>query len=309
MESKKKLSNEEILSNIYYDLEKGYGSVRSLYELAKEEGATTTLEEVRHFMKKQPNKQIKGYNNYNSYLVPYARAEFQIDIMDMKMFMQEGEERYALVVIDAFSKLTNVVPMKNKDGKNVLDALKQSFKIMGEPVEIYSDDDGAFQSVVKEYLDSLGIIHKTTRTHANIVERMIRTIKKGVGDRVRFTKGKWSDMIKPTLKKYNETIHSSTGAKPVEAHKDENRVKVKVNLTLKQKHFRRYPQLQVGDLVKIYTKGAGNYTSRKETVSRWSDKKYKIEKIDRDMTLQKYYVLEGLKRRYLRHELLLINEP
>ena len=119
MESRKKLSNEEILSNIYYDLEKGYGSVRSLYELAKEEGATTTLEEVRHFMKKQPNKQIKGYNNYNSYLVPYARAEFQIDIMDMKMFMQEGEERYALVVIDAFSKLTNVVPMKNKDGKNV----------------------------------------------------------------------------------------------------------------------------------------------------------------------------------------------
>ena len=162
MESKKKLSNEEILSNIYYDLEKGYGSVRSLYELAKEEGATTTLEEVRHFIKKQPNKQIKGYNNYNSYLVPYARAEFQIDIMDMKMFMQEGEERYALVVIDAFSKLTNVVPMKNKDGKNVLDALKQSFKVMGEPVEIYSDDDGAFQSVVKEYLDIRQLEHMRT---------------------------------------------------------------------------------------------------------------------------------------------------
>ena len=42
-------------------------------------------------MKKQPNKQTKGYQNYNSYLVPYAahncylvpyaRAEFQIDIM------------------------------------------------------------------------------------------------------------------------------------------------------------------------------------------------------------------------------------
>ena len=37
-------------------------------------------------MKKQPNKQIKGYQNYNSYLVPYARAEFQIDIMDMNKF-------------------------------------------------------------------------------------------------------------------------------------------------------------------------------------------------------------------------------
>ena len=41
----------------------------------------------------------------------------------------------------------------------------------------------------------------------------------------------------------------------------------------------------MGDKVKIYTKGAGNYISRKETNSRWSDKVYTIEKIDRDMTL------------------------
>ena len=79
----------------------------------------------------------------------------------------------------------------------------------------------------------------------------------------------------------NNTIHSSTGAKLVEAHKDENRVNVKVNLTLKQKHFRKYPQLTVGDKVKIYTKGAGNYISRKETNSRWSDRIYGKEKIDR----------------------------
>ena len=113
-------------------------------------------------------------------------------------------------------------------------------------------------------------------------------------------KGKWSDMIKPTLKKYSETIHSSTGAKPVEAHKDENRVKVKVNLTLKQKHFRKYPQLQVGDLVKIYTKGAGNYTSRKETVSRWSDKKYNIEKIDKRHDITKILCIRRIKTKILK---------
>ena len=63
-------------------------------------------------------------------------------------------------------------------------------------------------------------------------------------------KGNWTDLYKPTLEKYNNPIHSSTGAKPVEAHKDENRVNVKVNLTRKQKHFRKYPQLSVGDKVK-----------------------------------------------------------
>ena len=43
------LSNEQILSNIYYDLERGYGSAKSLYEQAKEEGAAITLEEVKNF--------------------------------------------------------------------------------------------------------------------------------------------------------------------------------------------------------------------------------------------------------------------
>ena len=46
-----KLSNEQILSNIFYDLERGYGSAKSLYEQAKEEGAVITLEEVKNFMK------------------------------------------------------------------------------------------------------------------------------------------------------------------------------------------------------------------------------------------------------------------
>ena len=73
------LTNEQILSNLYYDLESGYGSVKSLYEQAKEKRAGVSLEEVKAFMKKQPNKQIKPYQSYNSFLVPYSRAEFQIE--------------------------------------------------------------------------------------------------------------------------------------------------------------------------------------------------------------------------------------
>ena len=135
-------------ASVYYDLERGYGSAKSLYEQEKEEGAVITLEEVKSFMKKQPNKQIKGYQNYNSYLVPFARAEFQIDIMDMNKFKQEGEERYALIVIDAFSRYAYIHPMENKNSEDVLKALKEAFKVMGEPIEIFSDEDTAFLSVV-----------------------------------------------------------------------------------------------------------------------------------------------------------------
>ena len=80
-------------------------------------------------MKKQPNKQIKGYQNYNSYLVPYARAEFQIEIMDMNKFKQEREERYALIVFDASSRYAYVHPMENKNSEDVLKASKEAYSI------------------------------------------------------------------------------------------------------------------------------------------------------------------------------------
>ena len=195
--------------------------------------------------------------------------------------------------------------MFQRDSPNFLKGLKEAFKVMGEPVEIFSDDDGAFKAEVKKYLDDLGIIQKTTLTHANLVERFIRTMKKGIGDRMHFTKGRWTDMLKPTLKKYNSAIHSSTGMKPSEAHDDDNKTNIKANLTLKQKHMRTYPKLSVSDTVKIYQKGKGNYTSRKETNSKWTERRYKIERIEKDMTLQSYYVLEGLKKHYFRHELLI----
>jgi len=42
---------------------------------------------------------------------------------------------------------------------------------------------------------------KTTRTHANIVERLIWTTKNGVADRICFTQGNWTGLNKPKLKK------------------------------------------------------------------------------------------------------------
>ena len=34
---------------------------------------------------------------------------------------------------------------------------------MGEPIEIFSDEDTAFLSVVKKYLDGLGIVQKNNK--------------------------------------------------------------------------------------------------------------------------------------------------
>ena len=47
-------------------------------------------------------------------------------------------------------------------------------------------------------------------------------------------------------------------------------------------------------------------TDRKETNPKWSQRKYKVSKKN-DTMGNRVYVLEGLSRHYLRHEILLIS--
>ena len=78
-----RLMKDQIISNIYYDLDEDFGNTQATYKKTKEKDPTITLEDVKSFLKKQSNKQIKNYGGTNSYTAPFARYEYQIDIMHM----------------------------------------------------------------------------------------------------------------------------------------------------------------------------------------------------------------------------------
>ena len=69
---------------------------------------------------------------------------------------------------------------------------------------------------------------------------------------------------------------------------------------MKGKKNRVYPDLDVGDEVKIFRKWKPN---EKERVSNWSQNIYTIENIENKLG-QSYYRVEGNTRQYLRFELL-----
>ena len=184
--------------------------------------------------------------------------------MDMGYLKQTNQPRYALTVIDIFSKSGDVQPMSNTYSHSVYDALNKSFKIMKLPLSIYSDDDGAFKSKVEELLDGEGIKHIITLTHANVVERFIRSIiKPGIHEILQFNQANWTDMLKHIIHKHLNTTHSSTSSTQKEAHKDTNAADVNTNLQLKQVSKIRYPNRSINGYVKIGTKGDGKYASRK----------------------------------------------
>ena len=222
----------------------------------------------------------------------------------------EKQLTYGLVCIDIFSKKCHIVPMETNGTDDVYNAVMQCFKVLGQPLSIYSDDEGALNSnKLQSFFKGEGIEHIITRTHANQAERMIRTIKKMIADRLRhYPEKTWVEVLRPSLNKYNNQKHSSTGTSPNEAHKLDNAIKVRTTQIMKEKHNRKYPNVNEGDYVKIFDKGSGNYVSRKETRSQWSERKYKVILVGKDMLNNKYYKLEGKPRKYNRHELLLVDD-
>ena len=89
----RRLGKDDIISNIYYDPAEGFGSAKDVYKRAKEEDPTITIQDVRAFLKKQPNKQIRKHRGHNSYTAPFARFQYQIDIMDMVPLTKDSEQK------------------------------------------------------------------------------------------------------------------------------------------------------------------------------------------------------------------------
>ena len=177
-----------------------------------------------------------------------------------------------------------------------------------KPKIIYTDDEGAMnKEAIQKYLQEQNIEHHRTRAHPNFSERAIRTFKDLLYRHVEADekKGKnniqWTDYVFEILLTYNNKMkHSATGFTPKDARKPSNELKVKLHLNMNAKRNRVYPDLGVGDEVKIFRKRKPN---EKERVSNWSQNVYTIERIDEKLG-QKYYSVEGNNRVYLCFELL-----
>ena len=128
-----------------------------------------------------------------------------------------------------------------------------------------------------------------------------------IHDRARFNKKDWTSMLASSLNKFNNTKHSSTQLTPKEAHTDTNHLKSGRKSHVEEKNRRKYPPINEDDMVKIYDKKRGNFTDRKETNPKWSQRSYKVLEIKRDMMGNRTFKLQGLERPFLRQELLLVS--
>ena len=253
-------TKNEIIDKIYND-RGGFGSVRTTYKQikARDERLKTnsqiTLKDVKNWFFNNV-EDISKPTGYNSFVNDAAYEEYQ---MDHIFFGRDEEKNLALTMIDTFSKFAVVIPMKGKTGPNVLAAIMEGIQKMGKkPKMLYCDRDTTFTGpLLEEYCKDNNIKLIFTHTHPPVVERFNRTFKSMTWKRLKADKtGKktWMDYIFDVVTVYNATEHTSTGMTPIQAKEAKNTLQVKVNLELRRHKTRTYPDIHVGDKVKIFYK-------------------------------------------------------
>ena len=213
-----------------------------------------------------------------------------------------------MVCIDVLSKYAVVVPVKRKVTKNIIDGTKEALRKMGEKPEIiYSDDEKAIASAeFKKYVEGEGIELYRTRGHPAFAERFIRTFKDMLFKRIEADEkqGKrnmqWTDYILEVMLTYNnKMVHSAIGMTPNEARKEKNELKAKMNVSSQARKDKLYPEIKVGDKVKIVRKKA---ITEKERTSNLLRGEYTVEEITKSLG-QTYFKMTDYKRKLMRREI------
>ena len=303
------MTKDEILNFIYFD-PAGYGSIKQTYDEAKKKDKSITIKDVKDFIDKhvEQKKQLRGMN---SFIAQRPKQEYQMDLffISKKDFPNETYVG-GLLMVDIFTKFINIIPIKTKTIPEILEAIKTVIGKMGKPESMYTDNEGAWSAgtEIDKYFKETGINHIITLSHAAVAERSIRTIKGEIYKRVKLPSAtNWSELIYQILLKYNhKSIHSSTGYTPADAEKKGNHINVKINMEMNKSKTRVYPDIEEGDYVRVHK---NKDKLDKEHISTWSDKKYKVTKINSAFN-QKQYFLEGYTQNgrvasLLRHDILL----
>lgn len=296
------MDKNDTIAKVYFD-PAGFGSIKETLKDVHKYDKAITYEDVKQWLSAQSFGQKKQLRGTNSFIASAPKEEYQMDLL----FFADQPDRVksALLMVDIFSKYTQVVPVKTKQIGDVLIALKECLiKMGGKPKTIYSDNEGAFVSnEVQKYFKDEGIRHLTTLGHAPVAERQIRTIKDMIYKRIEHTQKSWYELLYPVLLTYNnKMVHNVTKLTPAAAMKSSNTEEVKFNLELKRRHSRRYPNISVGDDVRIFKK---KDKFDKERVSTWSSDTHEVENIEEAME-QKFYKVTGRDKLLMRHEVLLV---
>jgi len=269
-------------------------------------------------------KVLKYRKSITPIISNYPKELFLIDLIDMKNYSRKNKGyKYVLNAIDHFSKKAWSFPIKSRNTFEIYSKLQELFKT-DCPKTLRSDNEFG-SAELKSLYDNFNIKFKPSESYApytnGCIERFNATLKNMIYRALELYQTKtYEDILPFLLDNYNNTKHSSHKFTPNEVYKGDSSIT-----------YQALQNLQKYRLKKIYHKGTENIIKKGSTVKvsahsnpnerklrlnfeksfnkQWLNKNYIVEKVipPRRITDNYLYKLEGVKKLYQRHELLIVS--
>ncbi|XP_036144981.1 uncharacterized protein LOC118646382 [Monomorium pharaonis] len=203
---------------------KQYFSINSLEKLARDVVASCYICQATKYY----TRATRGVEYFD--LPEKPEQTVSLDIFGPLPQSSKGN-KYVLVIMDQFSKLTKFYVMPNQKLDIILDKLQlEYFNEIGIPDTILTDNGGQFiTDRWKEFARGMGIqIRKTSpyNPQSNPVERVMREIGRIIRVYASERQVRWDKIIKRAEDTINSTVHTSTGYKPIQLHKNQDNLLV-----------------------------------------------------------------------------------
>jgi hypothetical protein len=132
--------------------------------------------------------------------------------------------------------------------------------------------------VIADVMKRYGVKQLFSKAHTpqtqGAIERFNRTLKMKMRVLMqRLGSKKWHEWLPQLIENYNNSVHSTIGMKPVDAHfNNELSGKVKEKLESKAIVVKAAPELHLGDMVRIHMKSLQEYKKNKlaEVPTQWT---------------------------------------
>ena len=221
---------EEYLRDIYYDPNNpaSFGGVEKLYNQALLDNMKISKLGIKKWLQSQDaytlhKKLNRKLQKYRRVWVHHADEQWQADLIDMKSTSTKNKNyKWILSVIDCFSKFAWAIPLKNKSGPEVAEALKKIFNSR-KPEKLQTDEGLEFRNkyfyeLMKE--NNIKYFNSYSYLKSQIVERFIRTIEDKMYKYFTASQSEvWVNVLDKLVSSYNNSKHSTIKMTPIEASK------------------------------------------------------------------------------------------
>ena len=226
------VTKNEVLLRLYETAKSphSFGGERGLLETAQRIKPSITKKDVKSFLEKQESytlhKITRKKFTRRKVLAPKPGVIASCDLADVTRLSKfNSGYKYILIFVDVFSRFAQGIPLKSKDGKTVMVALRSILESgYFDNLRRLNSDEGKefYNKHVDQLLKSKGIVLYSVSSReikAALAERLIRTIK---GKLYRYMSHnntqRYVDVLPDVIESYNNSAHRSLGSKQTPRH-------------------------------------------------------------------------------------------